>query len=147
VAELESNSKRTGVSLAALVPWAVIGEWEWPTKSRIIEGHKVYYQGNVEDGQVHGVDWHGLPHVRLIQGFAYSGLERGQPVLLDGQFPTIEGLCHLATDLRDILDDLCETDISRTHQRWGNLAPGFPDFYQNGELRALTRLRLELREG
>jgi hypothetical protein len=144
-AELASNLKRTGESLSALVPWAVIGAWEWPTKSRIIEGHRVYYQGNVGEGPIHTVDWPGLPHVRLMgPALPWKGLERGEPVLLNGQFPTVESLTHLATDLRDILDDLCEADIPRIYQRWGNLAPPFPDFYQDGELRALTRLKTRI---
>jgi hypothetical protein len=140
-ADLASIIDRTGESLAALVPWAVIGEWEWPTKSRVIEGHAVYYQGDPTKGPVRGVHWHGLPHVQLSQpGFPYVGLERGEPVLLNGQFPTVEGLCHLAADLRDILEELCDTDISRIQQRWGNMALPLPDFFENGEARALARL-------
>jgi hypothetical protein len=127
--------------LAALVPWAVIGEWEWPTKSRTIEGHTVYYQGDPTKGPARSVRPHGLPHVRLLSpGLPLEGMEHGEPVCIDGQFPTIAGLCHLAADLRDILDDLCDTDVVRIQGRWGTLALPFPDFSTNGEVRALCRL-------
>jgi hypothetical protein len=131
--------------LAALVPWAIIGEWTWPTKSRVIQGHTVYYQGDPSKGPVRGVLPHGLPCVRLSSfGLRHEGLEHGEPVLLDGQLPTIAGLCDLAADLRDILQDWCDTNVVRIQQRWASVAPPFPDFATNGEVRALCRLGMRI---
>lgn len=140
VADLSRAIEQSGESLATLVPWAVIGRWGWPTKSRVIEGHTMYYQEDPDTDRIRAVRPPGLPHVMLSQGIAWVGLEQGQAVLLDGQFPTVEGLCRLATFLRDVLEDLCETDISRIRQRWGERVPLVLDFFNNGEVRAVIRL-------
>ena len=74
----------------------------------------------------------------------WVGLTPGGAALLGGDLPTVEGLCQLADELRDILDDRCETDIARIQQRWGKPPMPVPDFYRNGEARALFRLRLRV---
>jgi hypothetical protein len=128
--------------LAALVPWAIIGEWTWPTKSVVVEGQTVYYQGDRTKGPVRGVPPHGLPYVRLSPlGFRHEGLEFGEPVLLEGQFPTVTDLCELAVGLKNIVEDLYHNDIERIQREWGTFAPPFRDFFTNGEVRALCRLR------
>jgi hypothetical protein len=127
--------------LAALVPWAIIGEWTWPTKSLVIKGQTVNYQGDLAKGPVRGVQPHGLPYVRLSPlGLRHEGLEHGEPVLLEGQFPTVTGLCELAVGLKNIVKDLYDNDIERIQREWGTFAPPFLDFHTNGEVRALCRL-------
>jgi hypothetical protein len=134
-AELTSTLEQTGASVAALVPWAVIDAWEWPAKWRLIEGKKVEPRR------------YGLPPLRpLSPTDPWIRPEPGEAVLLDGELPTIEGLCQLASKLRDILDDLCETDIARIQQRWGRDITTPADFYRNGEVRAFCSLRLLVNE-
>jgi hypothetical protein len=138
---LRRTLEQQGESLAPLVPQAVLGEWEWPTKSRVIEGHTVYYQGEINKGPVRVVRWPGLPIVRLLgPGLPYVGLERGQPALIEGSLPTVETLCHLADELRDILEEFSDTDYERIQQRWGSATIHVPDFYSKGEVRVLLRI-------
>jgi hypothetical protein len=132
--------------LAALVPWAIIGGWTWPTRSRVIQGQTIYYQGDPAKGPVRGVESHGLPYVGgLPLGVRPPVMEQGKPVWLEGELPTVTGLCHLAADLRDILEDLWDSDVERIQHRWGSLALPFPDFLTNGEVRALCRLGPRIR--
>jgi hypothetical protein len=76
----------------------------------------------------------------------WVGLTPGGAELLGRELPTIEGLCQMADDLGVILDDLCETDLPRIYQSWGTDIPNPGDFYHNGEVRALCRLRLRVNE-
>jgi hypothetical protein len=141
-ADLDRYVTRGGdTSLPALVPWVAIGAWGWPVKTREIEGHEVLYWEE-HPGCLNVVRPPGLPHVWLLApGLPMSGLERGEPVLMDGQFPTGDGLCHLANELKDILSDLIDTDDQRIRQRYGEDLSRFPpDFTQNGEMRAILRL-------
>jgi hypothetical protein len=138
---LTRSLKQQGENVAELVPWVVLDAWEWPTKSRIIQGHTLYYQGDINNGPVRAVRWPGLPHVRLLgPGLPYVGLERGEPALIEGLLPTTESLCRLADELRDILEEFSDADHERIQQRWGPATIHVPAFYHEGEVRVLLRI-------
>jgi hypothetical protein len=147
--EAETLSRRLeqwGVPVAALVPGAVSGTWTWPPASREVRGERASPEGIIERSvQPLPARYGGVPRVRRRSpADPWVGLTPGGAELLGGDLPTVEGLCRLADELRDILEDLCETDTARIRQRWGTPPVPVPDFYHNGEARALFRLRLRV---
>jgi hypothetical protein len=111
VQQLKENARQladdlarpNSMSLEALIPYIVTGIWGWPSNKR--------YTYILSDEQ--GTTSFVLP--TLPPGRRPTA----EPVLLVRRFPTIEGLCQLASDVQEVLRYLAAGDTSHPFELIG----------------------------
>jgi hypothetical protein len=98
------------VTVAEFVPYIVIGRWKWPSWPTLRSSTGASIPPPLRYPLPGILGWvpHGYPEAALVRELLHLGRYADSPVLLEGNPPTTAGLCKLADDLRETLQDMQE---------------------------------------